>query len=327
MKNLTETNNKREIKPSYSNNSYLALLLGLILTLFILFLVSGTIVNILKSPLSFISSCLFTSSLVIFYLDDYKLSSTNYIKYIQIFSFIIIPLYTIYCMHNMSFMVMSDVISKVKENDVNLHGHVNLDKDAAKIIGNSVNTLGSNIGLGASVAGISTAVGKSIAKSSIPPVQKAAIVAGGGLIGGLIHSGVSHINRANALENIAISSNKSVNDTASKLIDNTFTNPLEGLLFSIQGINSICFTLVVILIIQLFIRFYLKDTVNIAWLNSNFNKYLNKLIALNKKVSLIYIWLALIIILIGLASSTYFSYEIYNNMDKYIEIYNYLKRK
>jgi hypothetical protein len=54
---------------------------------------------------------------------------------------------------------------------------------------------------------------------------------------------------------------------------------------------------------------------------------LNKLIVLNKKVSVIYIWLILIMLLIGLAASIYFSSELYTNIDKYIDIYNKLKNK
>jgi hypothetical protein len=55
------------------------------------------------------------------------------------------------------------------------------------------------------------------------------------------------------------------------------------------------------------------------------NKYLNKLIVLNKKVSIVYIWLILIMLLIGLATSGYFSHELYSDIDKYINVYNYLK--
>jgi hypothetical protein len=54
---------------------------------------------------------------------------------------------------------------------------------------------------------------------------------------------------------------------------------------------------------------------------------LNKLIFLNKKVSVIYIWLILIMLLIGLTASIYFSNELYTNIDKYIDIYNNLKNK
>ena len=150
----------------------------------------------------------------------------------------------------------------------------------------------------------------------------------------MIHSGTAHINRANALgnhinENSSNNTNTAtnINSSISKFIDGNSTSPLEGLLFSIQGISYICFTLVLILTIQLFIRLYLKEDINITILGTNLNYYLNKLIKFNKKVSIVYIWLILIILLISLAYIGYFSYELYNNIDKYINIYNFVKNK
>lgn len=57
------------------------------------------------------------------------------------------------------------------------------------------------------------------------------------------------------------------------------------------------------------------------------NNYLNKLIAFNRKVNVVYIWLILLILLIGLAASGYFSTELYDNLDKYISAHNLLKNK
>lgn len=188
------------------------------------------------------------------------------------------------------------MISCIKdESGVNLHGHVNVTKEAATELPKGVSSIGSQIGSSAAIVGTAGAVGKCIAKSSILPFQKAAVVVGGGLLGGLIHSGVTHINRANALENIARnsdvrpSSNSNINTFVNKLRDDSSTSPLEGLLFSIQGINTICFTLTVILVIQLFVKLHAKDDIYISILAVTLNKYLNKLIVLNKKVSVIYI--------------------------------------
>jgi len=291
------------------------------------FFLSYNIKGILESPLSFIASGLFTSSLVLLYFDDFKLSSNKYLKYLQIFSFICIPLYTMYYLY--TFPYIWDIICFANDNDnINLHGHVNMTKEAATEISIGISKVGSQLGSGASIAGIAGAVGKAIAKSSIPPVQKAAIIIGSGLIGGLIHSGVSHINRASVLENMIRNNNISdIDKSINKLVDDTITNPLEGLLFSIQGINTICLTFTLILIIQLFIRFHVKESINNNILGTTLNKYLNKLIVLNKKVSVVYIWLILIMLLIGLAASIYFSNELYTNIDKYIDIYNKLRNK
>jgi hypothetical protein len=166
-----------------------------------------------------------------------------------------------------------------------------MTKEAATEISIGISKVGSQLGLGASIVGIAGAVGKSIIKSSIPPVQKAAIIVGSGLLGGLIHSGISHINRTSTLENMIRNSNNisDIDKSINKLVDDTITSPLEGLLFSIQGINAICFTFTLILIIQLFIRFHVKENINNNILSTTLNKYLNKLIVLNKKVSVIYI--------------------------------------
>ena len=324
--NRNDKYNKVGTKINIKHLYYNIITLSFIFIVCALFL-SYNIEGILESPLSFIGSGLFTLSLVLLYFDDLKLSSNKYLKYLQIFSFICIPLYTIYYLS--TFPYIWNIICSVKDsNDINLHGHVNMTKEAATEISTGISKVGSQLGSGASIVGVAGAVGKAITKSSIPPVQKAAIVIGSGLMGGLIHSGVSHINRASALENNIENNNVSnISESINKLVDDTITSPLEGLLFSIQGINAICFTFTLILIIQLFIRLHVKENVNNNILGTTLNKYLNKLIILNKKVSVIYIWLILIMLLIGLAASIYFSNELYTNIDKYIDIYNKLKNK
>ena len=286
---------------------------------------SSYIRNFLVSSLSFIGSILFTLSLVLLYFDDFKLSSN---KYLQIFSFVCIPLYAIYYIATIPFAL--DIICSAKDSDgVNLHAEVNITKQAAREISKGISTIGSQLGSGAAIVGIAGAVGKTIAKSSMPPVQKAAVIVGSGLInmGGSIHSGVSHINRVNALENIT-KNNKDISDLSTlvnNLVNDTITSPLEGLLFSIQGINAICLTFT-LLVIQLFVGLHIKEGINISILSTNLNKYLNKLIVLNKRVSVIYIWLILVMLLIGLTASAYFSSELSNNLDKYIDMYNNLKK-
>ena len=283
--------------------------------------------NIWKSPLSFFGSLLFTSSVVLLYLDDFKFSNVKIIKYIQMFSVIFVPLYAIYVVYNLPNDYIN-IILHAKDNEVSLHGHVSINKEAAQEIGNNLGTIGSNIGLAGTIGGISTAVGKTIAKSSLPPIQKAGIVIGGGLIGGLMHVGFSQINRENSTNIVTkASSNTNISDSINKFIDNNTTSPLEGLLLSIQGINYVCFILIIILIIQIYIRLHSPDYINISWLNPNIKKYLEKIISLNKKVSVVWIWLTLLILLIGLASSSYFSYELYNNIDKYVDTFNIYKNK
>lgn len=141
----------------------------------------------------FLCSCLFTWSIVSLYLDDLKLHNNVYIKYMQLFCLILIPLYLIYKTYSIWNYV--NIISHVKDNDINLHGHVSLNKDAAAEISKGISTVGYNLGLGASIAGIGTAVAKAVAKSSMPPLQKAGLIISSGLITGVGHSIITNINR------------------------------------------------------------------------------------------------------------------------------------
>lgn len=61
-------------------------------------------------------------------------------------------------------------------------------------------------------------------------------------------------------------------------------------------------------------------------LNSNLEYYINKIILLNKRVSTIYIWLILIIIIIGLSFLIYAANELYTNIDAYINVHNNIKK-
>jgi hypothetical protein len=90
---------------------------------------------------------------------------------------------------------LQDIVCFAKDNPIDLHGHVNMDKDAGKYVGQGLNTIGSNIGLGASMAGIASAISKGIAKSSIPPLQKAGIIIAGAISGGFAHSIITTVNR------------------------------------------------------------------------------------------------------------------------------------
>jgi hypothetical protein len=69
---------------------------------------------------------------------------------------------------------------------------------------------------------------------------------------------------------------------------------------------------------------------NILWYYVTFNNkleyYINKTITLNKKMSHIYIWLAIILIIIALSFSAYASAELYNNIDGYINLHQSIKK-
>lgn len=302
----------------------------------------ASLLLLVYSFLYFILSSLFTFSFVLFYLDDFKLSKNNLIKYIQIISFISIPLYLIYSLYNIVSMI--DIVCYVNDKgnnanpDIDFNATVSIGKDAAAELAKGMQTVGSQIGLGASIVGIGTAVGKGIAKSAMPPLQKAGIIVGSSLITGLGHSVISNVNRNKVLHyNTSIrstTSSNSTNDVLNNFIDNTTSSsPIENLLFDIGALNYTCLSLVIILIIQILFKFYLKDSIclNLSNLlgtniNNKLEYYLNVIIKLNRKMSFIYIWLILVVLIVGLSFSGYASSELYNNLDSYIAVHNSLRK-
>lgn len=211
----------------------------------ILFNYLTIIIDTFNFYLIFINSFLFSLSLTLFYLDDFRLSDMKIIKLIQIFSFVYIPIYFIYNMYNTLNISLYDIILCMADNkDVNLHGHIKVDKEAGKAIGQGLQAIGSQIGLGATIAGVAAAVGKTLAKSPLPPVQKAGVVVGSGLLGGLIHSSISQYNISkNYNENIDNITNAVIaNDSnINKFInDNVSSSPLEVILSNLELTNYIC---------------------------------------------------------------------------------------
>lgn len=213
--------------------------------------------------------------------------------------------------------------------NIDLHGHVSLGKDVAAELAKGMHYIGSQLGLGATMAGVATAVGKGIAKSSMPPLQKAGVIIGGALTAGFGHSIVTTINRHNI--NSTNSNNSCVDNISwniNKFMDDTSLSSLQTLLSNIEGLNITCLSLIIILCIQIIFKLYLKDSVTLnlskvlgVKINNKAEYYLNKVIKLNKKMSNIYIWLILLI-LIALSFSIYASGELFNNIDSYIAEHN-----
>jgi Cytochrome b/b6/petB len=274
-----------------------------------------------------ILSFIFTISFIIFYLDNFKLSNNIYMKLVQIFSFAGMLFLLIVTMCNT--YNLQDFVCFVKDNSIDLHGHVSLDKDAGKYVGQGLSTIGSNIGLGASMAGIASAVSKGIAKSSMPPLQKAGIIMAGAISGGFAHSIITTVNR----KNISNIHDNNIHSNINKFVDNSLSSSLQTLLFDIEGLNITCLSLVILLIIQIIFKLYLKDNITLKFsnilgkkFNTNLEYYINKIINLNKKMSTIYIWLTLLILIFSLSFSIYAAHELYSNLDGYITEHTNIKK-
>ena len=186
--------------------------------------------NIIIIMLSFI----FTISFIIFYLDNFKLSNNIFMKLVQIFSFAAMLFLLIVTTCNT--YNLQNIVCFAKYNPIDLHGHINMDKDVGKYIGQGLNNIGSQLGLGASLAGVASAVSKGIAKPSIPPLQKAGIIMAGAISGGFAHSIITTVNR----KNISNIHNNNIHSNINKFIDDSSSSSLQILLFDIEGLNITC---------------------------------------------------------------------------------------
>jgi hypothetical protein len=204
---------------------------------------------------------------------------------------------------------LDEVIFSVKDsndsstNKVSLSANVDVSKEAAIELSKGISNLGSQLGLGGTVAGVSAAVAKGLSKSSLPPVQKVGLIMGAAMAGAGIHLGASAINRKNNIINLAktdatVSSNIE-RRSISKFIDDGMTDhsPIKDLIFSIEILNNVSLFLLFILFMQLFFKLYIDENkvkFNISsivgnTLNEKLNYYVVKIITLNKQMSHIYI--------------------------------------
>jgi hypothetical protein len=236
-------------------------------------------------------------------------------------------------MYNALDKSLLDLINCMAENkDVNLHGHVKVDKEAGKAIGQGLQTIGSQIGLGATIVGVATAVSKAITKSGMPPVQKAGIILGSGIISGIAHSRISIMNRnMNNDTNFNSSSSTDASSNVSNFINDSISSPLQELLVNFEMMTYVCLSLIYIIVIQLLFKLYFKDEINLKifsdlnanWRN-NTNYYLNKIIKSNKQMSIIWTWIGILLITFALCFDAYTLHDVYNNIDSYVNIHNSL---
>ena len=218
---------------------------------------------------------------------------------------------------------------KTTNNSVNIGGSIEMNRDAAEVIGR-------NIGIAGTVAGVSGAVGKAIAKSSLPPLQKAGIIVGASIAGGAIHVGTSVINRVvNTPSTTPLTTTTPTTSNLPDGVNKLMADSGDGysdlmlLILYIDTLTCVCLGLIVILFMMILFKFYLnqdKVKFNLSSLigdkmNNNLNYYLIKLIQLNKNTSTVYIFLVFIFLFIALGFDCYFITELYNNLDKFVDLH------
>ena len=269
-------------------------------------------------------------SFILLYLDNFNLSNIRVIKYIQMFSFIVIPIiFFLFIYSNLNY---SDVIFWIDENknngnNIHLHGHVSLSEQVGRVIGQSIGNLGSNVGLAGTVGAFSYAVSQGIVKSSLPPLQKAGVIIAGGIIGAGVHTTASYFNRG--LVGTSRGSNVNINNDVNKFLPDSEFSPLQGILWWTEIIDYACLSVMYILIIQLVFKFYFKDNITLSLskllgnsLNNKIEYYINKIIKFNKQMSIFWIWFILAILIYGLGSNTYFIYGMYDKIDIFVNSHN-----
>ena len=286
--------------------------------------------------------------LTIFYIDDFKLSNNKLVKYSQIIIFISFIIYIIFSIISIYLgdhillnyticHIKSDDVKDVLENkDVTLKGKVVLDKDAGAEVARGLSNLGTNVGLGACVG----ALAGGVAKSSIPPFQKAGLVVASGIAGAVLHTGASAINaQTHTANSISKCSGSTSQSTLSKNVNQFIGSvddltPLEILLQCICILNSLCIWTMIFLSMQIFFKVYLNDKPELKFIdlllpfNSDKIKvYIYKLIKLNKNLSLFYSIFAIVLLFICISGSVYFSLELYNNLSSYVDVYIELSKK
>jgi energy-coupling factor transporter transmembrane protein EcfT len=114
-------------------------------------------------------------SFILFFLDNFRLSSIGLIRYIQVFSFIsIIFIFFIFVYF---YVINAHYLISINHNsDINLNGYVALDKKPDKAIAHGLSTMLSEISLGGIMVGVCRLVTKTLVKSSIPLIQKTNVV-------------------------------------------------------------------------------------------------------------------------------------------------------
>ena len=254
----------------------------------------------------------------LYYLDDFNLSSNLLIKFTQIFSFIAMLVVLFLFIYNN--LVCLDSIFCINDSDnsgnnIHLHGHVTMSEEAGRAVGQGLSTVASKWGLAGAMVGVGGAVGKAVTKSGIPPIQKAGLIVGSAAAGGVIHAGVSYAGGwfASPDTSVTTSTTSSVASSATsinKFLPDSQFSPLQGVLWSVEAMDYVCLSIIYILIIQLLFKLYFKDTINLnfsRFLGNEFNSkadyYLNKIIKLNKKVSIFWIWYGVATLLFGITFS------------------------
>ena len=297
----------------------------------LIFLLYAFMENYLFNLISFF---LATISIIIFYLDVFKLSDFYYINNFQKMK--LVNLYFIVKIAMWNPIHIMDLISNFypqnndKNNDFNIHGHIG-------IIGQDLKAIFILWEWYFNIMGVCSTVVRSLFVSCIPNLQKINVILGAGSMGVLSYLKIFSIKRNSILEeNIKNNCYNSFSNLNSNITEVMFGNmqssPLQELLHNIETTNYICLNLIYILTIQILFKIFFKKGIKLNLykildkkINNKLQYYINKVISLNKKISLVYIWIILITLIIGSTISAYACHDLYTNVDSYMLVHNKIK--
>jgi hypothetical protein len=196
-------------------------------------------------------------TILIFYLEDFKLSDNKLIKNIQFIGLITFVLYLIYIIYEYIYLLEKHVFFINDKGKAEIEGNINVVNPTFSVStegAKAMASIGCNLGLAGTIAAVAGGVTKVIYKSSIPPLQKVGIVVGSAVAGGAIQSGFSAINRG-----IYNHGSYNIPKGGNSLIYSGNNNPLVDLLSSIEALNAVSLSLLFILIINISFRYYVKE--------------------------------------------------------------------
>jgi hypothetical protein len=165
-----------------------------------------------------------TFSFALYYLDNFNLSKNLLVKQIQILSFIL-SIIVVFGFFHYAF-ISYDIINYIGDVNNNIGTHVNVTGQL------SVNDekAGSAMATSAVMVGAMGVVGKTIAKSGLPPMQKAGVILGIGVAAGIAQVGIGGLN--GYLNGVSGTSNNVISNTpnVNKLVGDLQISPLYNVL-------------------------------------------------------------------------------------------------
>ena len=244
-------------------------------------------------------------SLILLYLTDWK---SSFYRLILIWLFLVVLF--IYFLLIFDSVLLGNIVCNIGDvnneigTKVNVSGHVHVnDGEAGKSLANHVGIVG---GMGVGVIG----VGRAVARAPIPPLAKAGVVLVGAAVGGVVEKIINNSG------NVGTNSTSSINNRIiSKLIDGSQVSVLQENFFLQMIFYLGCLYLISFLVTQLIFKLYFKDSVTLdlsrflgANLNSKLEYYLNKIILLNKRMSIFWMWFGILVIMYLISRFSYANY-------------------